>query len=307
MKKIFFYLFSATVLLQSCSTNEDFLNPETSNKINFPKHIEEFGKLMANEIGQTVKSLNERGVDYSNADNSSAFREQFYQDWNNASPTIMKTRATISQMQIDPITIAEGRRNLTEIQITFIDRIINECAQTVSYDNLCNRLININKDIYSQVPPIEQERLFYITSALYYGIGEILHLEKQGQMLVTPQTKLQMLRIKTRSEPGGDFGESCRKIYESVCSYVVGAVITTGEIVVSVSSTVIAGAVVFAIVLCSDTPQYKKECEEKYADCIAAGGRWTYPNSGGYGYTMCARCLEYCKLQHGDWDCPRPL
>ena len=29
-------------------------------------------------------------------------------------------------------------------------------------------------------------------------------------------------------------------------------------------------------------------------------------NSGGWGYSECRRCHEYCLAQGGIWDCPRP-
>lgn len=30
------------------------------------------------------------------------------------------------------------------------------------------------------------------------------------------------------------------------------------------------------------------------------------PNTGGWGYTMCQRCFDYCVAQ-GVWSCPRPI
>ena len=44
---------------------------------------------------------------------------------------------------------------------------------------------------------------------------------------------------------------------------------------------------------------------KNYEDCINAGGPWTYPNSGGYGKTICGVCRVYC-IGTGIWDCPRP-
>ena len=164
--------------------------------------------------------------------------------------------------------------------------------------------------MFKQVPEIEQERLLYITSALYYGIGEIQNLEKQGQMLITPQTKFRMRRVKTRSESGGDdFWGTCRSIYSAVAPYVVGTLTEMGEIVVSVSEVMVGGVALIMSVLCvSDTDQFRAECAEKYRDCMDKKGPWSKEHSGGWGYTMCcARCLEFCRVQHGVWDCPRPV
>ena len=65
--------------MQGCS-NDDFLKPSLEDKLNFPLHIEKFGKAVANEIHQTVINLNERGVDYSNAKNTPEFKKQFYEE-----------------------------------------------------------------------------------------------------------------------------------------------------------------------------------------------------------------------------------
>ena len=57
------------------------------------------------------------------------------------------------------IHFIEGYRNLTHIQIEFIRRILKECDETTSYEDFGNRLANINKDIFKQVPEIEQENI----------------------------------------------------------------------------------------------------------------------------------------------------
>ena len=144
---------------------------------------------------------------------------------------------------------------------------------------------------------------------MYYGIGEIQNLEKQGQMLITPQTKFRMRRVKTRSESGGDgFWGTCRSIYSAVAPYVFGTLTEMGEIVVSVSEVMVGGVALIMSVLCvSDTDQFRAECAEKYRDCMDKKGSWSKEHSGGWGYTMCARCLEFCRAQHGVWDCPRPV
>lgn len=310
MKKIFLCFISVTVLFQSCSTDDEFLDSKVSDKFNFPIYIEEFGKSVAKKIHQTVITLNEQGVDYSDASNSPEFKKQFFCDWVQANPGMKKTKVTMNQMFGDQLAFADGFRNLTNIQIEFINRIFKACSQTTSYDDLSVRLIRINNDIQFQVPDIEQERLLYIISALYYAIGEIQLLEKQGQMLITPRTKLMMARIKTKSESEDDdsFWGSCKKVFMAVCPYVVGELTEMGEIVVSVSEVMVAGISMFAAILCvSDTDQFRVECAEKYKDCMEEKGPWSRENSGGWGYTMCARCLEYCRAQHGLWDCPRPI
>lgn len=95
--------------MQGCS-NDDFLKPSLEDKLNFPLHIEKFGKAVANEIHQTVINLNERGVDYSNAKNTPEFKKQFYQDWAQASPGMIKTKVSQNQMFGNSLLFIEGYR-----------------------------------------------------------------------------------------------------------------------------------------------------------------------------------------------------
>lgn len=84
----------------------------------------------------------------------------------------------ISQTQMSSMVFVEKVKNLTELQIRFIERIIDECGESTSYDDFSKRLLAINKDISSSVPKIQQERLFNVTAVLYYGMNEIQNLEK---------------------------------------------------------------------------------------------------------------------------------
>ena len=110
--------------------------------------------------------------------------------------------------------------------IIFIIIIVAAIVQQISKTGKEKKTPSPKKVLADIFPEIEQERLLYITSALYYGIGEIQNLEKQGQMLITPQTKFRMRRVKTRSESGGDdFWGTCRSIYSAVAPYVVGTLL----------------------------------------------------------------------------------
>lgn len=191
-----------------------------------------------------------------------------------------------------PKVFAERLNSLTQIQLEFIDRIINECDKSKSYPDLAERLININKDIYIDVPEIQQERLFTITAVLYYGFKEIQNLEEQGLMPRTPQSNMQYLRLKSgNNESGGSFGGTCRQISAYVWNLAVGAIYYTGEVVVEVSSTIVAGAALLLVVLCipGDTPQYKEECYRRFRNCYS-------PIPDG-----CGICLQYCLSQGGVW------
>lgn len=312
--RILFYCLLLGVLLSGCSVKDDSIGLFNENDPQFPSHIEKYGKELAKNIEQTVAVLNKQGGDYSNADYSQEFYERFYTDWFGAVSIVTKSKKTLNQSEIDPLVLVEKYRNLTPVQRQFIKRIETEGSQSRSYEEFCSIIKKINQDIYNEVPKIEQERLLLMTSFLYYGLSKIYHLQTQGKMLITPQTNLQLAMVKTRSESGsGGFWQTCRKIYEATCSYVVGAVIATGEFVSSISlEAVVTGAgtvMMYAVLLClpGDTSANKEiydYCNKKFDECHVPGNPWAQDN--GAGYSMCRRCHEYC-LSSGIWDCPRPI
>ena len=307
MKKIFFYIFSITVFLQGCSMDDSMLNPLQDDKVNFPVQSQELGKAVAKELRGIVTSLNEMGVDYSDADGSPEFKQRFYGNLNQTmSPNLLRSANAASQTQMSPEVFMEKVKNLTELQIKFVERIIDECEKSTSYDDFTKRLLAINKDIASSVPDIQQERLFNVTAVLYYGMGEIENLEKQGQMLSTPYNGIQPVRLKSGNESGGGWGANCRKFLATVWVIAVGEPTPAGEIVASVITVVVGGILLYEVITCSNTKVTIAECTDKYENCMNAGGPWSFPNSGGWGKSMCNACYEYC-LSQNMWDCPRPV
>ena len=300
MKKLLHYLIPALFLF-GCSADEDTIAPAGGWKPDLPSHIEEYGKLLARDIRQTVSQLNREGIDYSDANGSPEFQRKFYTDWLNASPSTTKSGLTADQILPDPVTIVEKYRNLTPAQSGFIRRITDECGRSESYEQFCTALAGITKEIHRDVPVIEQERLLYIVSALYYGLSEIYNLQIKGQFPAASQAGLRASLIKTRSEGGDGFRGSCRQVFQSVCNYVVGAVIDTGEVVTSISRTVVGGVAVFAVVLCfggdSDfCKAYADKCSEK---------EWKY-EYGSWIRMDCTVCYNFC-LRNGYWNhtgCP---
>lgn len=173
MKKIFFYIFSISVLLQGCSIDDNMLDPLQGDEASIPVRSQKLGKAVAKELRGIVTSLNEMGVDYSDANGSHEFKEQFYRNLNQTlSPGLLRSTDTISQTQMSPEVFIEKVKNLTELQIRFIEQIIKECGKSTSYDDFSKRLLAINKDITSSVPEIQQERLYNVTAVLYYGMNE---------------------------------------------------------------------------------------------------------------------------------------
>jgi hypothetical protein len=257
-----------------------------NDKTNFSEHSEKYGKAVAAELHKTIINLNKIGVDYSTADNSIIFKERFYKD-------LYKVNQNVNMKddirQVDPAVFAEKVRNLTNIQIEFIQRIIKECETSASYQELLDKLLNINKDINLQVPEIEQERLYNITAVLYYGMKEIQNLEKQGQMLRTPHNIIQRVRLKSGSEPS-DFGASCSKFLATTWAIAIGEPTPAGEIVATVMTVMVGGLLLYEVIVCSsssDSSDYN-HCQQKYQNCYS-------PIPDG-----CGICLQFCLVQ-GYW------
>jgi hypothetical protein len=274
------------IIMQSCNS-DDLLGETLDEKPEFPFYADNYGKNVAKGFRNTVENLNRMGVDYSKADTSTAFKEEFYKNIGKINPEFED-----NIQPIDPAVFAEKVRSLTDIQIEFIQRIIEECNQSNSYQNLLDRLTAVNKDIYSRVPEIEQDRLFNITAVLYYGIKEIQNLEKQGQMLITPHNDIQRVRLKSGSESGGSVGGSCHKFLATVWVIAIGEPTPAGEIVAAI---VTVGALLYEITVCQNSTQ-TIDCSDRYAKCVTRGLLPSW---------KCYDCFVYCQGQNV-WECPRP-
>ena len=287
MKKIFcFTVLCISVFLQGCSMDDDFLSQ--LERANFPEHIKKNGEVFANDLNKIVRNLNKMNVDYSKADKSTVFKERFYEDFYRATDPMLKSGVMTTQMS--PEMFAEKARNLTEIQIEYINRIIKECEKSTSYRELMERLININKDIYSDVPKIQQDRLFNVTATLYYGISELQNLEKQGQMLRMPHNSMLPVRLKSGNESGGG-GGSCSKFLATVWVIAVGEPTPVGEIVASVVTILVGGVWLYEVITCTTSNNNNNnndDCDQLFQNCSS-----TIPDG-------CGICLQFCKVQ-GYW------
>jgi hypothetical protein len=289
---------SIGVIMQSCNS-EDLLAETLDEKPEFPSYADNYGKAVAKELRNTVENLNKMGVDYSNADNSAAFKEQFYENLYKVNPVMANSKDVVNNMpQVNPIIRAEKIRNLTAIQLEFIQRITKECNDSKSYQELSQRLIKISEDIYSEVPKVQQERLFNVTAVLYYGVNEIQSLEKQGQMLSTPQNSMQRVRLKSGGESGGNTSGSCRNFLATVWAIAICEPTPAGEIVAAVATIIVGGILLYEVTVCNSSSYSSSniDCSQKYSDCIFAGllASW-----------KCYDCFAYCQGQNV-WDCPRP-
>lgn len=317
MKNLIFIVFSIALLTQSCSQSDDFVDRQSGvekeivkEEIDFPKQVEAYGKAVAKEIETTVGKLNDLNMDYSEIVDLKDFREKFYEDWYNASPAMARSRAAGEvqpiEMTMSATEFMERYNSLTDIQLEFIRKIISECEKSKSSQDLLSKLVALNNEIRAQVPEIEQERLLNVIAVLYYGIQKVSYLERQGLMLSTPYNNIKLSKVKTRSiEDGGNVGAGCTKFLATVWTIAVGEPTPIGEIVASVVTVVVAGVYMYEVVTCASQQNSTTDyCNRKYNECMD-GKDYSQPNSGGWGYSECRRCHEYC-LAQGVWDCPRP-
>ncbi len=256
----------------------------------FPKNIETFGKAVANDLHKAIVTMHKAGINYSDANDCEDFTNKFFSDYYKAASTTLISKSALQKLQEydNPTYFIKKYMNLTEIQKNYINRIINDVGETISYEDMRNKLTKITKDIYSEVPEFQQERLLRITSVLFYCANELEYLENQGQMILTPYSKLP--KIKTRSENSG-WGSSCRTFLATVWTIAVGEPTPAGEIVASVITVYIAGKLLYEVVVCRKSN--RDDCQRKYEDCVE------------YNWQKdCSSCLQYCIVQ-GYWPSDR--
>jgi hypothetical protein len=310
MKKFIPVLFIATAFF-ACSENKD-LSPDTDvNAIvpetNLPVYMDEYGKLLASSFTQAIHNLRDMGVDYSDAEDTEAFRSQFISDWQKANPATDEESVTRDFTPMDADLFADRISNFTEIQLEFLQRIYEESNSCSTYDELYTRLISTNSDIAKEVPVHEQERLFYVTTILYYCLGVIQQMEDQGLMINTPINALGQ-NPKTRSG-----ALVCTRILAPMWAFAVFEPTPAGEVVTILAAPVILGGMMlYQYIACKLDEEVieanRTHCIAKYAQCMdKTNSPWNSPNSGGWGKTMCYLCMEKClaDLTIGDnWRCP---
>lgn len=315
MKKLFYFLFSFALL--GCSENEpvgitsDYEGDLSTLTIELPEGINNFGKAVATEIKKTVSIMVERGADYSKLPDSVEIGKCFYKDWLAVHPQLARTRSVEEEnlLQMNTAEFMARYHMLTSTQIDYVNKIIRECELSTSNKNLMERLIVLKNSICIHVPEIERDRLLYVISALFYAVQTISEMESEGLMLKTPYNyhELQFAKIKTRSENAPSATSTgCHSFLATVWCIAVGEPTPAGEIVASVVTIVYAGMFLYEVVTCISESLSVDDCISKYDDCMKNNLDWAKSNSGGYGYTMCAKCLEYCRAQK-KWDCPRPI
>lgn len=297
-------LLMATVLLFCQCTKTEFDDfPKEEKMENLPESSKQLGLAVAKELNTTIRNLHKQGVDYTTANETPEFKEVFYNDFFKASPSAIKTRSSISDFNINPEEFVRRVNNLTNIQREFLNRIIDECGASTTGDEFYAVLIEINNDIYTTVPEIQQERLFNVTSVLYYSMKEMQKIENQGLMIPTPRSNMKHMLVKTRSESGGSFGETCTKVLATSMAVAIATPIPGDEVVVGAVITAVAtgyavytaGVWLYEYIVCSK--RNRVDCTVLASDCVY------YKKYGSYD---CNECYREC-MNDGAWPyykCP---
>ena len=289
------------LLLSQCGITDRFDDVDASLS-EIPESSKELGVCVANKINNAILFFHRNEINFSDGTNV-ASRDQFYEKFALVYPELQSrsSQKTLVSYRVTPEEFAKGMKELTDIQISFINRIIQNCYQCNSYNEFYRVIEAINKDIKAMVPKHQQLRLYNVTAVLYYGFREIQNLESQGVMALTPTRRFSRVPILSRSEESGEtFGATCRKILATVWTIAVGEPTPAGEIVASVASVLYAGVFLYEVWLCVSNSNENEEgetgnqseiyhyCQERYLKCLT-------PIPDG-----CSICLQFCLVQ-GYW------
>jgi hypothetical protein len=217
---------------------------------------------------------------------------------------------SLSVADIDKTMEKRSMYRLTPVQTTFMEKIEEARASSLSVKEFLTRLKSITNEIKTTVPEIQQRNLIRATVTLYYVTKELNALIEEGLMPVD-LTKPQFIRLRSGGE---GFWSSA---WNSVCAapsllwvgmvYVGEGLTYAGEVILTAGEIVIASDLAFILIACSLFQSDADFCADHYESCINKGGPNTYPNSGGqYGQTKCDQCRSFC-MSHGYWpssSCP---
>lgn len=149
------------------------------------------------------------------------------------------------------------------------------------------------------MPELQQERLFNITAALYYGMHELQDLEAQGLIIPTPNREVKIAAVKSRSESGSTLSGNCRQILATAWAIAVGEPTPAGEIVAMVTTVIVGGILMYEVWLCggsssggSSSDINEAYCQRRYLECLEKNYQ--------YGTYRCEPCYRYCQT-NGVW------
>lgn len=173
-------------------------------------------------------------------------------------------------------------------QLQILELIAHAKSKSDSYIAFSNRLVQINDEIYKTIPKAEQEKLLYITSALYYGLKEINNLVRDGIIPGNHEggdvSLASMVRLKSggvEDDPDEDSWWDNPSSLAGIWAIAIAEPTPIGEAVALVATGIIGSYYVLT----------RADCINEYVDCKL----YTSNNN-------CSDCLHYCIVK-GDWNC----
>lgn len=267
----------STLLLCHCDSSSFII--DHNNGLNFPESSKKFGESIANELEKSIRSLHMAGVDYSHIVDADELRISLYKDLHTNRPEIFKTKSTNIELPFESQDFIKQLNTLTRIQIDYINRIIRECGSSLTYRDLYENLKNINKDILKNIPDIQQERLFNVTSFLYHSMKILEDLESQGIVIPTSANNTNQLSTKSY------IGDNCRKVIAATWAAALAEPSPFGEAIAFATTLMISGMILYEIIVCPTDYSY---CQSLYENCYS-----DIPDG-------CSICLQFC-LTNGYW------
>jgi hypothetical protein len=181
-----------------------------------------------------------------------------------------------------------GLSKFSQKQLEILGEIAEARNKSKSYIAFSNRLSQINEEIYKTVPIEEQEKLFYITSALYHGLKEINKLVKDGILPgkaegddVTLSSIVRLKSANTESDPGSSSWWNDPNSLATVWAIAIAEPTPVGEAVATVLTGIVGSYLVIT----------RADCISEYVYCKTFTSK-----------TNCGDCLHYCIVQ-GNWNC----
>lgn len=182
----------------------------------------------------------------------------------------------------------ESLSSFSKKQLEILELIAEAKSKSDSYIAFSNRLVQINEEIYKTIPKAEQEKLLYITSALYYGLKEINNLVRDGiipgnheggDVSLSTMVRLKSAAVEDDPDEGSWWNDPSS--LAGIWAIAIAEPTPIGEAVALVATGIIGSYYVLT----------RADCINEYVNCKL------YTSN-----TNCSDCLHYCIVK-GDWNC----
>jgi len=264
-KVIFLTAFMVSFLFLKCE-QEPIESPKNDIiESTFPNEINEWGKSFAANL------------------NCATIEAKQNQQLKNVN---ISSHVSVNYEKIDEFNSSVSKFSKKQLEI--LGKIAKAKNKSKSYIAFSKRLAKINNEIHKNVPKNEQDRLFYITSALYYGLKEINNLVRDGVLPGNPEgeglTLSSLVRLKcanTEEDPEESSWWNDPESLAGVWALAVAEPTPVGEAVALVLTGIVGSYYVIT----------RADCIAAYVDCVL------YSSNNN-----CSDCLHYCIVQ-GNWNC----